>query len=107
MTVPERTRSGRETPRGFPTLPESMGDVVVYTTEFCSFCTRVKMLLRSREIEFREISLAGNPNGVIELAQKTGMMTLPQVLIDDILVGGYQETVAADRSGLLADLLAA
>jgi len=84
-----------------------MREVVVYTTESCSFCTRVKMLLRSREIDFREINLAGEPEAVIELAEKTGMMTLPQVLIDDILVGGYQETAAADQSGLLKDLLAA
>jgi len=84
-----------------------MREVVVYTTEPCSFCTRVKMLLRSREIDFREINLAGDPSAVVELAEKTGMMTLPQVLIDGILVGGYQETAAADRSGLLADLLAA
>ncbi|MEA2233041.1 MAG: glutaredoxin 3 [Solirubrobacteraceae bacterium] len=84
-----------------------MREVVVYTTEPCSFCTRVKMLLRSREIDFREINLVGDPSAVVELAEKTGMMTLPQVLIDGILVGGYQETAAADRSGLLADLLAA
>lgn len=84
-----------------------MRDVVVYTTERCAFCTRVKMLLRSREIEFREVDLTGDPSGVVALAEKTGMMTLPQVLIDGILVGGYQETVAADQSGLLADLLAA
>lgn len=84
-----------------------MREVIVYTTEPCSFCTRVKMLLRSREIEFREINLSGDRDGVVALAEKTGMMTLPQVLIDGILVGGYQETAAADRSGLLADLLAA
>jgi glutaredoxin 3 len=82
-------------------------EVIVYTTERCAFCTRVKMLLRSREIEFREESLSGKPEAVVELAERTGMRTLPQVLIDGILVGGYQETVAADRSGLLADLLAA
>jgi glutaredoxin 3 len=83
-----------------------MSNVVVYTTERCSFCVRVKMLLKAREIDFEEINLAGDPEGFVALAQKTGMMTLPQVMIDGILVGGYQETAAADRSGLLADLLA-
>jgi glutaredoxin 3 len=83
-----------------------MSDVVVYTTDRCSFCVRVKMLLKSREIDFEEINLAGNPEGFVELAQKTGMMTLPQVMVDGILVGGYQETAAADQSGMLADLLA-
>ena len=84
-----------------------MRDVIVYTTEPCGFCTRVKMLLRARGIEFREENLAGDPAGIVELAERTGMTTLPQVVIDGILVGGYQETVAADQSGLLADLLAA
>jgi glutaredoxin 3 len=84
-----------------------MSDVVVYTTDRCSFCVRVKMLLTSREIEFREINLAGDPAGFVELAQRTGMMTLPQVLIGDTLVGGYSETAAAERSGLLDELLAA
>jgi len=82
-----------------------MSHVVVYTTDPCGFCTRVKMLLRSRNIDFEEINLAGDNDGVVELAQKTGMLTLPQVMIDGILVGGYQETLAADQSGLLNDLL--
>jgi glutaredoxin 3 len=83
-----------------------MREVTVYTTESCSFCTRVKMLLNSRGIEFREESLAGKPEAVVELAQKTGMMTLPQVMVGGILVGGYNETAAAAASGMLADLLA-
>jgi glutaredoxin 3 len=83
-----------------------VSNVVVYTTERCSFCVRVKMLLKSREIDFEEINLAGDPDGFVELAQKTGMMTLPQVMVGGILVGGYQETAAADQSGMLADLLA-
>ncbi|MEA2222675.1 MAG: glutaredoxin 3 [Solirubrobacteraceae bacterium] len=83
-----------------------MREVVVYTTESCSYCTRVKMLLKAREIEFREENLAGRPEAVIELAERTGVMTLPQVLVGSIFVGGYDETAAADQSGLLADLLA-
>jgi glutaredoxin 3 len=83
-----------------------MREVTVYTTESCSFCTRVKMLLHSRGIEFREESLAGKPDAVVELAEKTGMMTLPQVMVGSILVGGYNETAAAAASGMLADLLA-
>jgi glutaredoxin 3 len=83
-----------------------MSDVVVYTTDRCSFCVRVKMLLNAREIDFEEINLAGDPERFVELAQKTGMMTLPQVMIGGTLVGGYQETAAADQSGTLADLLA-
>jgi glutaredoxin 3 len=82
-----------------------MSDVVVYTTDRCSFCVRVKMLLKSREIAFEEINLAGDPEGFVDLAQKTGMMTLPQVMVGETLLGGYRETAAADQSGQLAELL--
>ncbi|CAN5526435.1 hypothetical protein BH20ACT17_BH20ACT17_08770 [soil metagenome] len=84
-----------------------MRDVVVYTTEPCGYCGRVKMLLKAREIEFREVNLVSDPAGLQELAERTGMMTLPQVVIDGALVGGYKETVAADESGRLSELLAA
>ena len=83
-----------------------MRTVTVYTTDGCGFCTRVKMLLNARGIDFREENLAGKPEAVIELSEKTGMMTLPQVMVGGVLVGGYDETAAADASGMLADLLA-
>ena len=35
------------------------------------------------------------------------MMTLPQVFVGDVLVGGYHETAEADPSGRLQELLAA
>jgi glutaredoxin 3 len=82
-----------------------MSPVTVYTTDRCSFCVRVKMLLNSREIPFEEVSLARDPEAFVALAQKTGMMTLPQVVVGDKLIGGYRETVAADQSGALARLL--
>ncbi len=83
-----------------------MDEVVVYTTEPCAFCARVKMLLRARGIEFREVNLVTDPLGLQELAERTGMMTLPQVVVGDTLVGGYKETVEADESGRLAELVA-
>jgi glutaredoxin 3 len=82
-----------------------MREVTLYTTDRCSYCVRVKMLLNARAIPFEEISLAGDPESFVALAQKTGMMTLPQVMIGDTLVGGYQETAAAEQSGELAQLL--
>jgi glutaredoxin 3 len=84
-----------------------MANVTVYTTDPCSFCVRVKQLLNARQIEFDEIDLARDPDGRAELLQRTGMMSFPQVLIGAELVGGFQETLAADRSGRLAELLKA
>ena len=84
-----------------------MSDVTVYTTDPCSFCVRVKQLLSTRGIEFTEVNLARDPAGRAELVELTGMMSFPQVVIGDEVVGGFQETLRADRDGRLRALLAA
>ena len=84
-----------------------MADIIVFTTDPCSFCTRVKTLLGARGIEYREINLSKDPEGRAELARRTGMLSFPQVLIGGALLGGFQETLAADQSGRLHELLAA
>lgn len=84
-----------------------MAAVTVYTTDPCSFCARAKQLLSARGIEFDEINLAKDPVGRAELLQKTGMMSFPQVIVGGELVGGFQETLAADQSGRLAELVKA
>ncbi|HMD57210.1 MAG TPA: glutaredoxin domain-containing protein [Solirubrobacteraceae bacterium] len=84
-----------------------MSEIVVYTTEPCSFCARVKGILSSRGLQFSEVNLARDPAGRLELAKRTGMMTFPQVIVDGELLGGFAEVQAAADSGRLDDLLAA
>ncbi|HEX4838256.1 MAG TPA: glutaredoxin domain-containing protein [Solirubrobacteraceae bacterium] len=84
-----------------------MSEITIYTTEPCSFCVRVKGLLRARGLEFAEVNLSKDPAGRVELANRTGMMTFPQVLVGEELLGGLAETLSALESGRLDDLLAA
>ena len=84
-----------------------MSRVTVYTTEPCGFCRTAKALLAARRIPYEEINLAKDPSGRAKLAELTGMMTFPQVVIDGKPIGGYQELVRADRAGDLRDLAAA
>jgi len=83
-----------------------MAKVTVYSTEPCSFCRGVKGLLEARGVEFSEINLAKDPEGRVELARRTGMMSFPQVFVDDELLGGHAELQEAAESGRLAELLA-
>jgi glutaredoxin 3 len=86
-------------------LYEVMSRVTVYTTEPCAYCTRVKGLLKARGVDFAEVNMSKDPAGRVELAQKTGMMTFPQVTVDGRLVGGFNELQAAAKSGQLEELL--
>jgi glutaredoxin 3 len=84
-----------------------MSRITVYTTDSCSFCSRVKGLLEATGVEFAEVNLTKDPEGRTELALRTGMMSFPQVLVDGRLIGGYAELLAAADSGELDKLLAA
>ena len=81
--------------------------VTVYTTEPCGFCRQAKALLAARGVEYDEINLARDPRGRAELAQRTGQMTFPQILIGERAIGGFRELLEADREGTLRVLLAA
>jgi len=81
--------------------------ITVYTTEPCSFCTRVKEILDAYGAQFTEVNLAKDADGRMELVRRTGMMTFPQVLVGEQLLGGFSETLTALQSGRLDELLAA
>lgn len=84
-----------------------MAKVQMYTTRWCGYCVRAKALLRSKGIDFDEISMDDDPSFRQRLFDLTGAWTVPQILIDDEPIGGYTELWRLDREGRLADRLAA
>jgi glutaredoxin 3 len=84
-----------------------MPDITIYTTDRCSLCTSAKTLLERRGVKYEEINLARDPDGRAELQRITGMLSFPQIVIEDEIIGGFTELVAADRAGRLTDLQAA
>jgi glutaredoxin 3 len=58
-------------------------------------------------VEYDEVNLSKDPAGRAELVERTGMLSFPQVVIGDEVIGGFRETYEADRSGRLRELLAA
>lgn len=82
-----------------------MRKVTVYSTEVCTSCEQVKNMLEAREIDYEEVVLSPDSPQLEELAQRSGMTSLPQVYVGSILIGGGSETIAAASSGMLDDLL--
>jgi glutaredoxin 3 len=82
----------------------AMAKITMYSTDPCSFCARAKELLTRRGMEFEEINLSKDPAGRTELAQRTGMMSFPQIVIGEHILGGFRELLQADSSGRLEEL---
>ena len=67
----------------------------VYTGPRCVWCDRVKTLLKDNGYEVTEKSIVDR--GLIEEFQNKfnqTLRTVPQVVIDDKLIGGFSETEA-------------
>lgn len=84
-----------------------MSPVILYTTDRCGSCVSAKKLLEKRGIVYREVNLSRDPDGRAELQRRTGMFTFPQLLVGERALGGFNELLAADRDGRLAELVEA
>lgn len=80
--------------------------VVIYTTRFCPFCIRAKMLLQSKGAAFQEIAVDYEPELRQEMMQKSGRHTVPQIWIGEKHVGGCDDLYALERAGQLDVMLA-
>ena len=66
-----------------------MSEVVVYTTPTCGYCHQVKQYLAQRQVTFREIDVAANPQAAQEMVNLSGQRGVPVVIIDDQVVVGF------------------
>ena len=82
-------------------------EIVLYTTEPCARCHKAKALLRSHGLAYDEVNLAKDPVGRRELAERTGHLTFPQIVIDGRILGGFVELEEAAKSGELEALATA
>ncbi len=83
-----------------------MATVTVYTTPYCPFCRRAKILLSSKNIEFREVDVSDYAQRE-ELEARTKWPTVPQIFIGEEFIGGSDELQALDDEGRLDAMLAA
>jgi glutaredoxin 3 len=83
-----------------------MPKIEVYSTAVCPYCVAAKNLLKSKGLEWSEVRIDTDPvQRDAMLARSGGRRTVPQIFVNDELVGGYDDLVAADRSGRLTQLL--
>ncbi|MGH8416578.1 MAG: glutaredoxin 3 [Pseudomonas sp.] len=84
-----------------------MADVVVYSSDYCPYCSRAKYLLQSKKVDFEEIKVDGKPQIRAEMTKKAGRTSVPQIWIGSVHVGGCDDLFALERAGKLDALLSA
>lgn len=63
----------------------------LYTKDNCTYCDQAKMLLTTKGLPFKTLKLGSDITREELLAKIPTARTMPQILKDDQLVGGYTE----------------
>lgn len=82
-----------------------MAKVEIYTSASCAYCVAAKNLLKSRGLDYAEIRIDTDAIRREEMLRRAQRRSVPQIFIGGHHVGGYDDLVAADRSGELATLI--
>ncbi|MGH8743070.1 MAG: glutaredoxin 3 [Burkholderiales bacterium] len=83
-----------------------MSLVWMYSTGVCPYCMMAERLLRAKGVsEINKIRVDLEPEKRVEMMQKTGRRTVPQIYIGERHIGGYEDLAALDHAGKLETLL--
>lgn len=80
--------------------------VTIYGTEFCSYCTAARMLLKKKGVDYTDIVISRDDDARQEMERLSDRRTVPQIFIGGRSIGGFEELYALERSGELDSLLA-
>lgn len=84
-----------------------MVSVEMFTTAVCPYCVAAKNLLKQKGFDYTEIRIDTDPLRRDEMLSRTGgRRSVPQIFVNGVHVGGFEDLVAADRSGKLAEIAA-
>jgi glutaredoxin 3 len=87
--------------------PLAQAPITVYTSAMCGYCVAAKNFLKSRGLAWDEVRVdldAAERERMV--ARSGGRITVPQIFVGDVHVGGYDDLMALNRAGKLEALLA-
>ncbi|MCE9633177.1 MAG: glutaredoxin 3 [Methylophilales bacterium] len=83
-----------------------MSEITMYSTAVCPYCINAERLLASKGVkDIHKIRVDLEPERRLEMMQRTGKRTVPQIYIGEVYVGGFEDLYALDRAGELDPLL--
>lgn len=78
----------------------------MYSTRWCPSCVMAKRLFAAKGIEVEEVAVDSDPARRIEMVQRTGRRSVPQIFIGDRHIGGFEDMAELEHKGELDPLLA-
>ena len=77
-----------------------MPEILIYTKKWCGYCSAAKDLLQRLELSFTEVDVTGDQARHEEMLQRSdGRRTVPQIFVDGVGIGGYDDLSRLVREG--------
>jgi glutaredoxin 3 len=82
-----------------------MADILIYSSAICPYCLAAKNFLKSKGLGYREVRIDLDAAARRDMLDKARRTSVPQIFVNGVHVGGFDEMVALDRAGNFAPLL--
>lgn len=82
-----------------------MAKVVIYSTATCPYCVQAKTLLQQKKIDYKEVRVDTDDDQRSIMVERSGRKTVPQIFINDLHIGGFDDLWKLEQSGELDRLL--
>ena len=82
-----------------------MKKIEIYTKDYCAYCHHAKDLLRAKGAEFTEYDVTTDAPREKEMRERSGRTTVPEIFIDDQLLGGCDDLFELEATGELEERL--
>jgi glutaredoxin 3 len=82
-----------------------MAKIELHKKDPCPFCDRAINLLRSKGVEFEIIDYTERLHDLPHVKEKYGWKTVPIIIINGQVIGGYTDLKELDETGELDKLL--
>ncbi|MBP6534600.1 MAG: glutaredoxin 3 [Arenimonas sp.] len=82
-----------------------MADILIYSSAICPYCLAAKNFLKSKGLDYREVRIDLDSVARKDMMDKAKRTSVPQIFVNGVHVGGFDDMVAMDRAGNFAPLL--
>lgn len=82
-----------------------MQEINLYSKSYCLYCQRAIELLNIKGVPYKIIDVTDNHDLELEMQQRSGRSTVPQIFIGTRHLGGCDELFALDEQEQLDPLL--
>jgi alkyl hydroperoxide reductase subunit F len=82
-----------------------VGDIEIYSKQWCAYCAKAKALFKSKHLVYRETDVTYDEALQREMIARSGRRSVPEIFVDGQLVGGYDDLAYFNATGELDRVL--